>query len=704
MSVDSRPTFAQASVGQPFRVFLASFLVLFLEVALIRWMPAHVRLLSYFSNFILLASFLGIGIGCLLAPSRIRLFTWFPLIQTAVVAVVYFFKLEVAVPSSGDIFFSSGTPQKQVLVETTLLLPVLFVIVATLFSTVAQRMAREMAALPPLRAYTINILGSLAGVVAFAVMSWRELSPIWWFGVAFAAVFVLANLDQERTRRQHALAAFYFVGLLTFSLGLVHQLSGGAIWSPYYKITVLHRDAETIVEVNNIFHQSMAPVDQKEYFYQWPYMAFGNTFKNVLILGAGSGTDVAAALRHGVEHVDAVEIDPVIIRLGRRYHPDRPYFDPRVTIINDDARHFLRTSTTKYDLVVFALIDSLTLQSSFSGVRLESYMFTEESFHDVRNHLTGNGVLVIYNYFRERWLVDRLANTAAAAFGEDPYIHVHEARAYLGVLMAGPRLHTLTAPMVVPEQVLAYGQSHAASPSKTLTRDPSIEPATDDWPFLYMRDRHLPGHYAAVIAMILAFSAIAVFATLWALPGPGGRGAWSWQFFLLGAGFMLLETKAIIQFALLWGSTWVVASLAIASVLGMALVANFVVARLEITRPGAVGAALVALLVLNYAIPIGRITFESRALESMFYAVLEFSPILCAGLLFGSAIKRSTAVARDYGTNLLGAMVGGVAEYASLVTGFRMLLLIIAVCYIGAVLARRIEAARGRSATGAVTA
>jgi predicted membrane-bound spermidine synthase len=694
MSVDSRPV----------RVFLASFLVLFLEVALIRWMPAHVRLLSYFSNFILLASFLGIGIGCLLAPARVRLFTWFPLIQAAVVAVVYFFKLEVTVPSSGDIFFSSGTPQKQVLVETTLLLPVLFVIVATLFSTVAQRMAREMATLPPLRAYTINILGSLAGVVAFAVMSWQQLSPTWWFGLAFAAAVPLVAADFQRSTGGIARAAIN-AGLLATTLVMVHLVSGGAIWSPYYKINVLHRDSETIVEVNNIFHQSMAPVDQKEYFYQWPYMAFGNTFKNVLILGAGSGTDVAAALRHGVEHVDAVEIDPVIIRLGRRYHPDRPYFDPRVTVINDDARHFLRTSTKKYDLVVFALIDSLTLQSSFSGVRLESYMFTEESFHDVRTHLTDNGVLVIYNYFRERWLVDRLANTAAAAFGEDPYVHVHEARAYLGILMAGPRLHTLTAPLVVPEQVLAYGQSHAPSPSKALTRDPSVEPATDDWPFLYMRDRHLPGHYAAVIAMILAFSAIAVFATLWTLPaGPGGRGAWSWQFFLLGAGFMLLETKAIIQFALLWGSTWVVASLAIAAVLGMALAANFVVARMEITRPGIVGAALVALLVLNYAIPIGRITFESRALESIFYAVLEFSPILCAGLLFGSAIKRSTSVARDYGTNLLGAMVGGVAEYASLVTGFRMLLLIIAVCYIGAVLARRAEAGRGAPGTGAVTA
>ena len=233
------------------------------------------------------------------------------------------------------------------------------------------------------------------------------------------------------------------LALLAISLGIVQVMARGAIWSPYYKITVANDGADTVVEVNNIFHQSMAPVEQKEYFYQWPYAVFGDAFDDVLILGAGSGTDVAAALRHGAKHVDAVEIDPAIMRLGRERHPDRPYSDPRVTLVNDDARHYLRTTTKKYDLVVFALIDSLTMQSSFSGVRLESYMFTTESFRAVRDHLKPDGLLVVYNYFRERWLVDRLANTAAAAFGQEPRVHVHEARAYLGVMLAGPRLATL---------------------------------------------------------------------------------------------------------------------------------------------------------------------------------------------------------------------------------------------------------------------
>jgi SAM-dependent methyltransferase len=679
------------------RVCLASFLVLFLEIALIRWMPAYIRLLSYFSNFILLASFLGIGIGCLLAPARSRLFRWFPLLQAAVIAAVYFFRLELSVPTAGSIYFSSGTAEKVVLVESTMLLPLLFVIVAALFATLAQRMGREMAQLPPLRAYTLNLAGSLAGVVALGVISWLELPPIVWFGVAFAAAVPLlmtpelesSGADPVLARRPPAIGVAINIALLAGSLALVHMMARGALWSPYYKITVSQQGADTVVEVNNIFHQSMAPVEQKEYFYQWPYSVFGDTFQDVLILGAGSGTDVAAALRHGVRHVDAVEIDPAIIRLGRQHHPDGPYSDPRVTVINDDARHFLRTTQKRYDLVVFALIDSLTMQSSFSGVRLESYMFTEESFRAVRDHLKPDGLLVVYNYFRERWLVDRLANTAAAAFGAEPRVHVHEARAFLGVLMAGPRLAQLTGPPRVPDQVTAFGQSHAPSPARVHERDPAIEPATDDWPFLYMRDRHLPRHYMVNLAIVLAVSTVSVLLTLWAVGARGGGSAgWSWQFFLLGAGFMLLETKSIIQFALLWGSTWVVASVAIASVLTMALVANAVVARRSITRPWLVGGVLVALLGVNYLVPIGRVGFDSRAAESIFYALLVFSPILCAGLLFGSAIARSTSLPRDYGINLLGAMVGGVSEYLSLITGYGALLLVIGLCYIGAVAAR----------------
>ena len=196
-------------LSTPFvRTFLASFLVLFLEIALIRWMPAYIRLLAYFSNFILLASFLGIGVGCLLAGNangtagnrrRLGLFALFPALMTAVVAAVYFLRLEVAVPTAGSIYFSSGTADQVVVVETTMLLPLLFVIVAALFATLAQRMGREMAVLPPLKGYTVNIAGSLAGVIAFAVISWWQLPPGVWFAVGFgAAVPLLLTAEPGR--------------------------------------------------------------------------------------------------------------------------------------------------------------------------------------------------------------------------------------------------------------------------------------------------------------------------------------------------------------------------------------------------------------------------------------------------------------------------------------------------------------------------
>lgn len=668
-------------------LFVSSFLVLFLETALIRWLPAYVRLLAYFSNFILLASFLGIGAGCLLARRRTNLFGWFPPIQFAVILAVDRLRLEVALPSTSTIYFSSGTASSVVPVESTLLLPLLFTSVAALLVTIAHRMGRELSGRPPLRAYVINLLGSLTGVAAFALVSWLELPPSVWFGVAAAAALPFVVQDRR-------LVAASNIVLLAATLAIVHRMEGGSLWSPYYRITIVQDKADTVVEVNHIFHQSMAPVARKEYFYQWPYTVFGDTFDDVLILGAGSGTDVAAALRHGAKHVTAVDIDPVILRLGAERHPDRPYSDPRVTIVCDDARHFLRTTTKRYDLVVFALIDSLTVQSSFSGVRLESYMFTKESFEAVRERLSPRGAMVLYNYFREKWLVDRLANTSAAVFGRDPLGHVHQDRAYLAVMLAGPRLTELTAPPPLPPDVLAYGQSPAPSPARPLERDASVVVATDNWPFLYMRAPDLPRHYLAALALVLVVSALAVWLARVARGQSRSSGLtpttpWSWHFFFLGAGFMLLETKSIVQFALLWGSTWSSASLAIASVLVMALASALVASHVEIRRRGAIAAALLALIAVNYLVPVGRVTFDSRIAESLFYGLLVFSPVFCAGLLFSASFKDSSSTADDFGANLLGAMVGGVGEYLSLLAGYRFLLVLVAICYVVAIVARR---------------
>ena len=85
-----------------------------------------------------------------------------------------------------------------------MLLPLLFVVVAALFTTLAQRMGREMALLPPLRAYTINLAGSLAGVIVLGLVSWLELPPVMWFGIALRGGAASAPVERgpgRRTRR-----------------------------------------------------------------------------------------------------------------------------------------------------------------------------------------------------------------------------------------------------------------------------------------------------------------------------------------------------------------------------------------------------------------------------------------------------------------------------------------------------------------------
>src|SRR5438132_1591802 len=139
----------------------------------------------------------------------------------------------------------------------------------------------------------------------------------------------------------------------------------------------------------------------------------GTPFEDVMIIGAGSGNDVSAALRYGAKRIDAVEIDPTINWIGRMYHPDKPYDDPRVHTIADnpaewgihldDGRSFTRKTPHQYDLAIYALVDSLVLHSGDSSIRLENFLFTEQAFVDIKSRLKPGGVFAIYNYYRQGW-------------------------------------------------------------------------------------------------------------------------------------------------------------------------------------------------------------------------------------------------------------------------------------------------------------
>ena len=115
--------------------------------------------------------------------------------------------------------------------------------------------------------------------------------------------------------------------------------------------------------------------------------------KKMLILGSGTGNDAAGGLRHNVQKITAVEIDPAIISLGRLYHPQKPYLSPKVKIVNDDARSFFATCQERFDVISFGLLDSHT-SSAMTNTRLDEYVFTRESLKRAKSLLADGGVLI----------------------------------------------------------------------------------------------------------------------------------------------------------------------------------------------------------------------------------------------------------------------------------------------------------------------
>jgi hypothetical protein len=432
--------------------------------------------------------------------------------------------------------------------------------------------------------------------------------------------------------------------------------------------------SDTTISVNGIPHQAMHAVEigqtaepLYDQIYQWfPDRRFGHA----LVIGAGSGTDTAYALANRVQAIDAVEIDPRILELGEREHPDHPYSDPRVREYVDDGRAFLRTSLERYDLIVFALPDSLTLVSTSANVRLESFLFTREAFMSARDHLTPNGVFVLYNYYRQPWLLAKIEGMLADVFQTEPLVRQYDAPIGSAAVLAA-------SPMDLP----VSGQASLLDPAS-----PSERPAaaTDDWPFLYLRDRVIAPYYVLALAFVLVVAGLATVLAARVASAP--IAAFSPHFFLLGAAFLLLETRSLTIFSLLFGTTWTVNAMAFAAILVSVLLAIGVNA---VTKPPRVVlySGLGVTLVLAYVLPPAALLFDPAWVRYLAAAVIAFAPVFFANLVFTASFRDTTTADMAFASNLIGAMIGGVLEYAALLTGYQALLLIVAALYAAAYLA-----------------
>lgn len=646
-------------------LFLASFVALYFELVVIRYLSTEIRPFAYIQNLPLIASFLGLGAGMVIGKPMRGLKRVFPFLAAALFLLIAYSPalglthLPFAGPDTliWDQRYSALPPGLIVLrfIGVTLVITAL---VVAFFVVLGKIVGDYLARHRPLTGYGLNLAGSLAGIGAFTLISFLGFSPALWILVGFLAALPFFL----RSR----------VALLCFAaLVLALPWPGPyTFWSPYYHIQLkpvpppagLHRPAAYTLTVNHDYHQRIVdlsrsflsrfpdaePNRSSRMTYNLPY-DFVSHPARVLIVGAGTGNDVAAAERHGAARIDAVEIDPVIQRLGVKYHPEHPYRSPAVHVYINDARAFFHQAPRhSYDLVEFAYIDSHTLFASLSSLRLDNYVYTLQSFEQAKDLLKPGGYLVLAFAGGKTFVTNRLFATLNRAFHRQPLAFKtdYDGSGIVFVERRGGASAIPAALAGIPEI------------SRQLAKHGTDLIATDNWPFLYLRHRTI---LLPILLVLIPFLLGAYIFLRDTRSLPRILTPWSQHLFLLGAGFLLLETRAVTVLSLLFGSTWVVNAVVISAFLVMALVANTVVVFLPVSRKIAYP-LLFASLLLSLFFPYDRLN-GLQGFEKVLAAGLVFAlPVFLSGLVFSRSFRDTAVPSEALGVNLLGAVVGGALE------------------------------------------
>jgi SAM-dependent methyltransferase len=676
-----------------FDLFLASALSLFVELVLIRWVASELRLFAFYKNFALIGAFLGLGLG--FALFRIKdsrdLFnrSFLPLILATVLLVLVLGRSGIgdyvlANRENTQEYIWAGYLGNETLallfdIAFYFILLAVFILITVSHIPIGTLVASTFKGFEPLQGYTINIVGSLAGILLYTFISFLRWPPATWFLLSGVGAFYFLPRTSRKTWIWNG-------GLLLLPILLTLIKPFGVqqtLWSPYYRIDlnpVYSNKAFDLLlgyelSVNQAWHQRMwnfdpefvetykdidpAHFEGKSPEYDAPY-TISPRLDNVLIVGAGSGNDVAGALRAGAKHITAVEIDPLIIDIGRDLHPERPYEEnEKVDLIVEDARSFFRRDRGSYDLIVFGLLDSHTLFSAASSVRLDNFVYTTESIFEVRELLKEDGILVLSFGVpaQNEWIGLRLFRILVDVFGHAPQTY------------ESPEGNILFIIGHEPFTDLKFDDPRLKFRDDYVYRS-EIEPTTDQWPFLYLRERSVPITYVIGLVGVILLSFIMTRRVL-----PNFRN-YNLHFFFMGAAFFLLETKSITEIALLLGSTWIVNAVVIAAILSMIVIANVLVERFNFTDPRFFYALLIASLVFNYFVSLSTFLGLSLILRMAFASLAQALPLFFAGIIFAISFKQTESIEIALGSNLIGAVLGGIFEYASLALGIRSLYLL----------------------------
>ena len=678
------------------QLVLVSFLALFVEMLMIRWVSSEIRIFAYFKNFVLVACFLGFGLGCYLCRRRLQLSAMIAplLLLTAILEspLPALRRTMSALPQllgSGVEVHVWGVPAVPtswfgMLLAMAVIVP-LFAVIATTFIPFGQLVGWYLENSPNgVSAYSVNVLASLAGIAAFTLLCFLYQPPAVWFVVA--GVFSLLVFWRHAAAR--TVLGLTFVSCVILLATPERDVS--TYWSPYQKLTLQasHENGQIdsyALTTNDSWYQKIVDLSPEfvgahpDVFGRWP--AEWNSYNlpyhfypappSVLVLGAGMGNDVAAALRNGAGLVVAVEIDPLILKLGRELHFEHPYQNRRTQAVIDDARSYIENSHDQFDLIVFSLLDSHTTTSHFTNIRIDNYVYTREALQRARLLLKPDGLFIVKFQVDNPWIAGRLFSLVQDAFGQDPIqfqsvggkydtsgrFFVAGSRARLAQATANPAL-------------AAYLAGHSQIPMQ------SARLTTDDWPYFY---QHAPG---LPISVILVSLAVLIICGWFLRQTRGEHSGGELHFLFLGAGFMLLEAQIVSKMALLFGTTWVVNAIVVSGLLCLIVAANLVYGAMpKIPLPVAYAGLFVS-LALMFVIPMQKLFFESWILRAVVATAALCLPVFFAGIIFVSSFARAGFRGSALGSNLLGSLVGGLLESFSLWFGLRSLTVLAALLYV----------------------
>jgi SAM-dependent methyltransferase len=646
-------------------LFVITVTILFIEIVLIRYTASQIRIFSFYKNIPLIAAFLGLGLGCFRSQGTTGHLLRFFLLLAPTLAflsqITLFFDDKVsriaAIASSefmlGDVLSISPNPYAQVFAQvyTTVFIVLVFLLIAVLFSYLGRFLGDALEQVARLRGYTVDICGSLLGIIIFTVLGYAWAPPVLWIGLGLLGLALIAP-------RQRTMLGLIPIGL--FCMFALCPSIGETVWSPYQKI-IGHKVSDGYnLQISDVYYQrarDFEPYDQvtqKEIQNSRYYLTFWQreNLDRVLIVGAGSGNEVTLALMTNAKAVDAVEIDPAIVDFGRRYHPNQPYSDPRVKVIVNDARKaFRELESQSYDMVVFGALDAHT-QLGSSSVRLDNYVFTVESIRDATRLVKPGGWVVIAAIAPQQWLQQRFLGLLEAGCGPDSVLR----------LLGDITIHA-TCQVGNPPAGGADGSLVDSVQSRVLP--------VDDWPFIYLPETSIPAAYAITILVLTVVSIFFLKA--------GGldlrmvsyfRG----HMFFLGAGFLLMEVYAIDRLALLYGTTWIVSAVAIGLVLTLIILANVTTALIPYDLRWPAYAGLFASLLLSYSIDMST-ALNQGPLATGLVSLAIVSPVYFAGIIFAKSYSLSSVAGASIGANILGAVLGGWFEYTTMVTGIKSMTL-----------------------------